>query len=87
MPRILVIQPDDAAREAILDLLAQTPDLEAVPCTVLDQALDQMHAGQFDMAIADLQVASADDGSFLAALIKANARRPVLLTGTDGKVE
>jgi len=87
MPRILVTNPDPDVQQAVLSLLNANFDYDAEPCYSAGQSLDALHAGEFELVIADMALACADGHTFLRALLAADAHRPVLLTGSEGTVD
>jgi len=87
MPSILVIHPSTQMQQTLLELLGAQPDWDARTADSLAQGLDQLAEDRFDMVLADLQLVVEDGSSNLAALMVADAYRPVLLTGTDGTVD
>lgn len=87
MSRILVINPDTELRKRAVELLDAGSEWDAEPSGSVAQALDQLHAGEFQLVVADRKLAVEDDHKFLKALLKADPLRPVLLTGSDGTVE
>lgn len=81
------MNPVDAVRQTLLALLSAQPDWEVSSCRSLAQGLDRLAAGDYQMVVADLQLVAQDHEANLAALMVADAYRPVLLTGTDGTVD
>ncbi|MEO0514691.1 MAG: ATP-binding protein [Planctomycetota bacterium] len=87
MPSILVINPNPSIQQALVELLAGQPDWDAQTADSLAQGLDRLAVDHFEMVVADLQLVAEDEQAHLAALMVADAYRPVLLTGTDGTVD
>ncbi len=87
MPSILIINPNPAIQQNLLELLDAQPDWKAKAVDSLAQGLDRLAAEAFEMVVADLQLVAQDEQANLSALMVADAYRPVLLTGTDGTVD
>ena len=87
MSRIFVIQNNPEIQQAVVDQVELSGEWQAVACDCVHQALDHLHANDFQLVIIDLQLAVAEDGSMLQALIRSDIHRPVLITGRDGQVQ
>lgn len=87
MPNLLVMNPNAATRQTLVELLSAQPDWEARSTASMSQGLDLLAAGDFGMVVADLQLVAEDGQANLAALMTGDAYRPVLLTGADGTVD
>jgi anti-sigma regulatory factor (Ser/Thr protein kinase)/DNA-binding NarL/FixJ family response regulator len=84
--RILVMEPDDDARAAVLQLLNAGGEWSAEALEAPEQ-IEGLSAGTFQLVIVDLRLARTDDHALLRSLLQADPHRPVLLTGADGQVQ
>ena len=86
VPRVLVVDHDDAVRQAIEDGL-RAGGADVVACADSRDGLALSREGNFDLIVCDMQMPDADGFSLLAAIEKDPATRhtPVLgLTATPG---
>ena len=87
MSRILVVNGSDKVGTRIADLLNASSDWEAERCGSVDEALDRLGGEDFGLVILELRLADADDRAPLRRVLSSDALRPVLLTGSDGRVD
>ncbi|MEM8738015.1 MAG: ATP-binding protein [Planctomycetota bacterium] len=87
MSRILVINPDDDHRQLTLKLLNGSADWYAEPCSSIERATEDLANGEYHLVVIDLGLADANGHAFLMELLATDPLRPVLVTGTDSKVD
>ena len=87
MSRILVINDERALGQRITALLAASVDWEPEYSATVEDAVARLQAEDYGLVVMDLLLADADDRKPLRQVIETNPLRPVLLTGTDGRVD
>jgi DNA-binding response OmpR family regulator len=82
--KILLVDDDDDLREALSEQLVMTDEFDVFEAANGAEAMEQMRAGQFDMAILDVGLPDTDGRELCKRMRKAGFKSPVImLTGHD----
>ncbi len=82
--KILLVDDDDDLREALSEQLVMTDEFDVFEAANGAEAMEQIRAGQFDMAILDVGLPDTDGRELCKRMRKAGFKSPVImLTGHD----
>ncbi|MCH8465300.1 MAG: response regulator transcription factor [Roseinatronobacter sp.] len=82
--KILLVDDDDDLREALSEQLVMTDEFAVFEAANGAEAMEQIRAGQFDMAILDVGLPDTDGRELCKRMRKAGFKSPVImLTGHD----
>lgn len=82
--KILLVDDDDDLREALSEQLVMTDEFDVFEAGNGAEAMEQIRAGQFDMAILDVGLPDTDGRELCKRMRKAGFKSPVImLTGHD----
>ncbi|MGY6548041.1 MAG: response regulator transcription factor [Roseinatronobacter sp.] len=82
--KILLVDDDDDLREALSEQLVSTDEFDVFEAGNGAEAMEQIRAGQFDMAILDVGLPDTDGRELCKRMRKAGFKAPVImLTGHD----
>lgn len=86
--KILLVDDDDDLREALSEQLVMTEDFDVFEAGNGAEAMEQIKAGQFDLAILDVGLPDTDGRELCKRLRKAGVKCPILmLTGHDSDAD
>ncbi|MGY6697297.1 MAG: response regulator transcription factor [Roseinatronobacter sp.] len=86
--KILLVDDDDDLREALSEQLVMTDEFDVFEAANGAEAMDQIRAGQFDMAILDVGLPDTDGRELCKRMRKAGFKSPVIiLTGHDSDAD
>lgn len=86
--KILLVDDDDDLREALSEQLVMTDEFDVFEAANGAEAMDQVRAGQFDMAILDVGLPDTDGRELCKRMRKAGFKSPVImLTGHDSDAD
>jgi DNA-binding response OmpR family regulator len=86
--KILLVDDDDDLREALSEQLVQTDEFDVFEAANGAEAMEQVRAGQFDMAILDVGLPDTDGRELCKRMRKAGFKSPVvMLTGHDSDAD
>ncbi|SDW86815.1 response regulator transcription factor [Roseicitreum antarcticum] len=86
--KILLVDDDDDLREALSEQLVTTEDFDVFEAANGAEAMEQIKAGQFDLAILDVGLPDTDGRELCKRLRKAGVKCPILmLTGHDSDAD
>lgn len=86
--KILLVDDDDDLREALSEQLVMTDEFDVFEAANGAEAMDQVRAGQFDMAILDVGLPDTDGRELCKRMRKASFKSPVImLTGHDSDAD
>ncbi len=86
--RILLVDDDDDLREALSEQLVSTDDFDVFEAANGAEAMEQMKAGHFDLAILDVGLPDTDGRELCKRMRKAGLKCPiVMLTGHDSDAD
>lgn len=82
--KILLVDDDDDLREALAEQLMTTEDFDVFEATNGVEAMNQIKAGQFDLALLDVGLPDTDGRELCKRMRRAGLKCPiVMLTGHD----
>ncbi len=87
MSRILVINDQREVGHRITKMLNQSIDWQAEYSAHVDDGIERLQVEDYGLVVLDLQLADVDGRQPLRRIIETDPLRPVLLTGTDGRVD
>ncbi|MCC5965678.1 MAG: response regulator transcription factor, partial [Natronohydrobacter sp.] len=86
--KILLVDDDDDLREALSEQLVLTDEFDVFEAANGAEAMEQVRAGQFDMAILDVGLPDTDGRELCKRMRKAGFKSPVImLTGHDSDAD
>ncbi len=86
--KILLVDDDDDLREALSEQLVTTDEFDVFEAANGAEAMEQIRAGQFDMAILDVGLPDTDGRELCKRMRKAGFKSPVImLTGHDSDAD
>ncbi len=86
--KILLVDDDDDLREALSEQLVMTDEFDVFEAANGAEAMEQVRAGQFDMAILDVGLPDTDGRELCKRMRKAGFKSPVImLTGHDSDAD
>ena len=86
--RILLVDDEDDLREALSEQLIMTDEFDVFEAANGAEAMDQIRAGQFDLAILDVGLPDTDGRELCKRMRKAGFKAPVvMLTGHDSDAD
>lgn len=86
--RILLVDDDDDLREALAEQLVMTEEFDVFEAADGAAAMEQVRAGQFDMAVLDVGLPDTDGRELCKRMRKAGFKSPVvMLTGHDSDAD
>ncbi len=86
--KILLVDDDDDLREALSEQLVTTDEFDVFEAANGAEAMEQVRAGQFDMAILDVGLPDTDGRELCKRMRKAGFKSPVImLTGHDSDAD
>lgn len=86
--KILLVDDDDDLREALSEQLVMTDEFDVFEAANGAEAMEQIRAGQFDMAILDVGLPDTDGRELCKRMRKAGFKSPVImLTGHDSDAD
>ncbi|MCC5985593.1 MAG: response regulator transcription factor [Rhodobacteraceae bacterium] len=86
--RILLVDDDDDLREALSEQLVMTDDFDVFEAANGAEAMEQVKAGHFDLAILDVGLPDTDGRELCKRMRKAGLKCPiVMLTGHDSDAD
>ncbi len=86
--KILLVDDDDDLREALSEQLVMTDEFDVFEAANGTEAMEQIRAGQFDMAILDVGLPDTDGRELCKRMRKAGFKSPVImLTGHDSDAD
>ncbi|MFN7002362.1 MAG: response regulator transcription factor [Roseinatronobacter sp.] len=86
--KILLVDDDDDLREALSEQLVLTDEFDVFEAANGAEAMEQIRAGQFDMAILDVGLPDTDGRELCKRMRKAGFKSPVImLTGHDSDAD
>ena len=86
--RILLVDDDDDLREALSEQLVSTDDFDVFEAANGAEAMEQVKAGHFDLAILDVGLPDTDGRELCKRMRKAGLKCPiVMLTGHDSDAD
>jgi len=86
--RILLVDDDDDLREALAEQLVMTDEFDVFEATDGAAAMEQIRAGQFDLAVLDVGLPDTDGRELCKRMRKAGFKSPVvMLTGHDSDAD
>ena len=87
MSRILVINDNRAVGHRIVELLNASVDWDAEYSAHVEDAVARLEVEDYGLVVLDLLLADAEDRGPLRRVMASDPLRPVLLTGSDGRVD
>ncbi len=82
--RILLVDDDDALREALSEQLVMTDDIDVFEAATAAQALDKLNEGPHDLVILDVGLPDTDGRELCKRMRKQGVKCPIImLTGHD----
>jgi DNA-binding response OmpR family regulator len=86
--RILLVDDDDDLREALAEQLIATDEFDVFEAANGAEAMEQVRAGQFDLALLDVGLPDTDGRELCKRMRKAGFKAPVvMLTGHDSDAD
>ncbi|NBB97231.1 MAG: response regulator [Alphaproteobacteria bacterium] len=86
--RILLVDDDDDLREALAEQLVMTDEFDVFEAADGAAAMDQVRAGQFDLALLDVGLPDTDGRELCKRMRKTGFKSPVvMLTGHDSDAD
>jgi DNA-binding response OmpR family regulator len=86
--KILLVDDEDDLREALSEQLVMTDEFDVFEAANGAEAMDQVRAGQFDLAILDVGLPDTDGRELCKRMRKAGFKAPVvMLTGHDSDAD
>lgn len=86
--RILLVDDDDDLREALAEQLVMTEEFDVFEAADGAAAMEQVRAGQFDLAVLDVGLPDTDGRELCKRMRKAGFKSPVvMLTGHDSDAD
>ncbi|MCL1627729.1 MULTISPECIES: response regulator transcription factor [Roseinatronobacter] len=86
--RILLVDDDDDLREALAEQLVMTEEFDVFEAVDGAAAMEQVRAGQFDLAVLDVGLPDTDGRELCKRMRKAGFKSPVvMLTGHDSDAD
>ncbi|MBN2759639.1 MAG: response regulator transcription factor [Rhodobacteraceae bacterium] len=86
--RILLVDDDDDLREALAEQLLATDEFDVFEAADGAAAMEQVRAGQFDLAVLDVGLPDTDGRELCKRMRKAGFKSPVvMLTGHDSDAD
>ncbi|MCC5992407.1 MAG: response regulator transcription factor [Rhodobacteraceae bacterium] len=86
--KILLVDDDDDLREALSEQLVTTDEFDVFEAANGAEAMEQVRAGQFDLAILDVGLPDTDGRELCKRMRKAGFKAPVImLTGHDSDAD
>jgi len=86
--RILLVDDDDDLREALAEQLVMTDEFDVFEAADGAAAMEQVRAGQFDLAVLDVGLPDTDGRELCKRMRKAGFKSPVvMLTGHDSDAD
>lgn len=86
--KILLVDDDDDLREALSEQLVTTDEFDVFEAANGTEAMEQVRAGQFDLAILDVGLPDTDGRELCKRMRKAGFKAPVImLTGHDSDAD
>jgi len=86
--RILLVDDDDDLREALAEQLVMTDEFDVFEAADGAAAMEQVRAGQFDLAVLDVRLPDTDGRELCKRMRKAGFKSPVvMLTGHDSDAD
>ncbi|MCC1480998.1 response regulator transcription factor [Roseibaca sp. Y0-43] len=86
--RILLVDDDDDLREALAEQLLATEEFDVFEAADGAAAMEQVRAGQFDLAVLDVGLPDTDGRELCKRMRKAGFKSPVvMLTGHDSDAD
>ena len=86
--RILLVDDDDDLREALAEQLVMTDEFDVFEAADAAAAMEQVRAGQFDLAVLDVGLPDTDGRELCKRMRKAGFKSPVvMLTGHDSDAD
>ena len=86
--RILLVDDDDDLREALAEQLVTTEEFDVFEAADGAAAMEQVRAGQFDLALLDVGLPDTDGRELCKRMRKAGFKSPVvMLTGHDSDAD
>jgi DNA-binding response OmpR family regulator len=88
LSRILLVDDDDDLREALAEQLLATDEFDVFEAADGAAAMEQVRAGQFDLAVLDVGLPDTDGRELCKRMRKAGFKSPVvMLTGHDSDAD
>jgi len=77
--RILLVDDDDDLREALAEQLVMTDEFDVFEAADGAAAMEQVRAGQFDLAVLDVGLPDTDGRELCKRMRKAGFKSPVVI--------